>query len=706
MKRAYASGAQKRKRTQEEKEKLSKHSKLSEWFTPVSKGTPADLDTSSPPTSTAACSSSLADTNPPTVIQAPDTLATSPNELLDGVHESVTVDENENRPRPMADDFSQSDPGLWNKKDGRRVDYWVHNAPTQCQNHDCDFSKSRREFAEGDRVKTRYLTSALLKRELPNGERVKREWLLYSPFTGCLYCFPCRLLSKKESHFATSGFNDWKHANLVKEHENGEEHHKCMLEYSIRRKGIGCVDSVLLSQHHSQKEYWYKVLMRVVSVTQFLASRGLAFRGENQQIGSSKNGNFLGIKELLSEFDPFLEEHLKIYGSSGKGNPSYLSANICEEFIDIMGQQVLLAILDEIKGSKYYSISVDSTPDISHIDQLTFTVRYICGSEPVERFLEFIPIFSHSSENLADTVIEFLHKNNIPLSNCRGQSYDNASNMSGRYTGLQARIRDHNEFAIYIPCAGHSLNLVGVKAAECGQEIVSFFDFVQRLYSFFSASTHRWDVLTSSIGKGHTVVKRLSDTRWSAHFDAVAALYGGYDKIQDALDALAVDADQEWSTRIEAEGLSKKMSKLETVILTMVWNDMNKTSKVLQSKDVDILAAVDLLKSLKSYLDHMRDEFEDYELAAKANSRCPDPEFSDEHKRARKRSVQLTRDDGSAEEVLLKGSEKFKVDTYLPILDSLTSQLTKRAEAYENIGELFSFFNQLKTIDSDELNVL
>ena len=136
-----------------------------------------------------------------------------------------------------------------------------------------------------------------------------------------------------------------------------------------------------------------------------------------------KNGNFLGILELLSEFDTFLEEHLKVYGNAGKGNPSYLSANICEEFIEIMGQQVFCAILEEIKESTYYSISVDSTPDISHIDQLTFTVRY----------LKFIPIFSQGAKNLADTVVGFLQENNIPLSNCRGQSYDNASNMSGRW---------------------------------------------------------------------------------------------------------------------------------------------------------------------------------------------------------------------------------------------------------------------------------
>ncbi|XP_013783749.1 zinc finger MYM-type protein 1-like [Limulus polyphemus] len=239
----------------------------------------------------------------------------------------------------------------------------------------------------------------------------------------------------------------------------------------------------------------------MVSVIRFLTSRGLAFHGENQIIGSSKNENFLGILELLSEFDPFLEEHLKVYGNTGKGNPSYLSANICEEFIEIMGQRVFCAILEEIKKSKYYSISVDSNPDISHIDQLIFTVQYIRGSEPVERFLKFIPIFSHGAKNLADTVVEFLQENNILLSNYRGQSYDNASNMSARYTGLQARIRELNEFAIYIPGAGHSLNLVGVKAAECGPQIVSFFDFVQRLYSFFSTSTHRWNVLTSSLGK-------------------------------------------------------------------------------------------------------------------------------------------------------------------------------------------------------------
>ena len=57
-------------------------------------------------------------------------------------------------------------------------------------------------------MKTWYLSNNVFKRELRNGECVKCEWQLYSPFQGRLYCFVCRLLSKKESSFATLGFND------------------------------------------------------------------------------------------------------------------------------------------------------------------------------------------------------------------------------------------------------------------------------------------------------------------------------------------------------------------------------------------------------------------------------------------------------------------------------------------------------------------
>lgn len=129
-----------------------------------------------------------------------------------------------------------------------------------------------------------------------------------------------------------------------------------------------------------------------------------------------------------------------------------------------MAEKVRKSILDDLKKAGYFSLSVDSTPDLAHIDQLTVIIRYVSPDDgfPVERFLTFIAIENHSGQNLANTVLNYIvNECKIDFSKCRGQSYDNAANMSGKYKGMQQYILEHNKYATYIPCAGHSLNLVG-----------------------------------------------------------------------------------------------------------------------------------------------------------------------------------------------------------------------------------------------------
>ena len=103
----------------------------------------------------------------------------------------------------------------------------------------------------------------------------------------------------------------------------------------------------------------------------FLAERGLPFRGTTEQLGCANNGNHLGRLELVSKFDPFLAQHLEVYGNKGKGSVSYLSSTVCDEFILLLAEKVKSTIVREIKDAKYYGVSIDSTPDVSHIDQLT-----------------------------------------------------------------------------------------------------------------------------------------------------------------------------------------------------------------------------------------------------------------------------------------------------------------------------------------------
>lgn len=85
--------------------------------------------------------------------------------------------------------------------------------------------------------------------------------------------------------------------------------------------------------------------------------------------------------------------------------------------------------------------------------------------------------------------------------------------MSGKHNGMQPIIRQQSKLADCVPCATHSLNLVGQSAVGCCQLAVRFFDFIQRLYSFFVASTCHWILLNNDLmTKGLPIVKRMSDT--------------------------------------------------------------------------------------------------------------------------------------------------------------------------------------------------
>ncbi|KAF7280372.1 hypothetical protein GWI33_006103 [Rhynchophorus ferrugineus] len=53
--------------------------------------------------------------------------------------------------------------------------------------------------------------------------------------------------------------------------------------------------------------------------------------------------------------------------------------------------------------------------------------------------------------------------------------------MSGKYIGLQTRIKDINRYSEFIPYLAHSLNLVAKYAAKCCTKTLISSDFVENL---------------------------------------------------------------------------------------------------------------------------------------------------------------------------------------------------------------------------------
>lgn len=182
----------------------------------------------------------------------------------------------------------QSDPAKWTINDETR-DYIAKHGVQQ--NLEGDLSGSKRAYDDY----VRQVSKKMFERQHLNGEKVLRSWLVYSQSTGRVFCGPCRAFDDRSSHFGSNeGFNDWKNAtSRLASHENSAAHKLHVLNLKQRGQHLGRIDQALTIQVDEEITYWRNVLKRVVATVKALASRGLAFRGQDEIFGSSQNGNLI-----------------------------------------------------------------------------------------------------------------------------------------------------------------------------------------------------------------------------------------------------------------------------------------------------------------------------------------------------------------------------------------------------------------------------
>jgi len=82
------------------------------------------------------------------------------------------------------------------------------------------------------------------------------------------------------------------------------------------------------------------------------------------------------------------------------------------------------------------------------------------------------------------------------------------------------------------------------------------------VYLFLSASPRIWAKLTYvSDQQNLAVIKRLSETRWSAHADAVHAFRIGYQLNWGVLDEIIEDSSEKAETKAKVAGIIATCSK-------------------------------------------------------------------------------------------------------------------------------------------------
>lgn len=134
------------------------------------------------------------------------------------------------------------------------VDYWVKKGSSkiQCNNSDLFNCKS---FIQKDTNRYRKCTSSMFEKNIKNEDLIKRTWLCFSPVSGKLYCFHCKLFNSKQSQFTREGYCNWKNAHhRLKKHEKSQFHLDAVYAFTIRATSLDLIRDDL-KKHLSNKTF-------------------------------------------------------------------------------------------------------------------------------------------------------------------------------------------------------------------------------------------------------------------------------------------------------------------------------------------------------------------------------------------------------------------------------------------------------------------
>ena len=370
-----------------------------------------------------------------------------------------------------------------------------------------------------------------------------------------------------------------------------------------------------------------------------------------------------------------MQKHL----TDGAKNAQYTSAETQNEIISLCRSLILEKIGDEVKENGLFSVICDECTDSANKEQLSLSIRYVANERICESFVGFFELNEGvTGEAIADTIEQAIVECNLDTSLLRGQAYDGASNMSGKYKGCATILKEKYPLAIYSHCCSHVLNLAVVNS--CGSiQVQNLFAVAGKVYRFFDNHPKRQYLLNRFCEGSSTKVKSLCKTRWLQRIDALHVFMDMFDSIIKALDNVVTNASS-WSRDavVDAMSLNKAMLDFEFIIaLYVVERYLSYTENLtrsLQARALDILQAVDHIATLKQVLTDARSGIdEQFHLIFINATRC-----ASKHSVAitmpRRCGRQTTRENHPGD----TAEEYYRRSLAIPFLDHLKSDIESR----------------------------
>lgn len=485
------------------------------------------------------------------------------------------------------------------------------------------------------------------------------------------------------------GFKNWKKATFRDGgfcgHAKGEGHTNAMIawkEYERADKADPLLMSTLSKEHHKQIEENRAYIKSLAEVLLLTATQNISQRGHKETVDADNRGNFLAILDMIAKHDPVVKKKM-----TGPRNAKYTSHQIQNEILDTLAEMVRASIINEVKESEVFSLMADETKDLKKKEQISLVLRYYYAGAVKESFLHFESADRLDAAGLTHKIIQVLERCGLEYkSNLIGQSYDGASVMSGKHSGVQARIKEVAKQAFYVHCNAHCLNLVLVDTVKAVPQAECFFALLQRLYVFVSGSYihNKWLNIQKEMYPGAPrELQRLSETRWACRHIACHTVLDRLPAIMRLL--VEVASENSGDRSIDARGLLAQFDLQFIgllVICNKVFGDARCLSDMLQSPSLDLCSAVDLVQALVQNVQAYRDEsyFEGLWREILNTAEKCDVEVEPTSKRKTKQSRWL---DGhavmsSTGERSEQSMDTFRTSIFYPVLDNMLSELNRR----------------------------
>ena len=398
----------------------------------------------------------------------------------------------------------------------------------EAANQPLDFNYPKREFGK----------TKVVRRAFQAQWFAKWPWLHYDTAQDLAFCHTCVTAvasgklalstgNVKDSAFICTGFSNWKDATVSFAHHTDSTTHKTAVELVITLpKTTGDVGELLSSAHAAEKESNRKCLATIAQCIRFLARQALALRGD----GDEYDSNLRQILHLRALDQPQLVAWLE------RKKDKYVSPQIQNEILSIMGTTVLREIASAIRRARYFALMADEVTDSSNKEQVVICFRSVdeefqCHEDVVGLY----QVESIKSDSIVEVLKDAMLRLNLPISDCRGQCYDGAANMAGVRNGVATQISREEPSALFSHCYGHALNLAAsdtVKQNKILRDTLDTAFEISKLLKFSPRRDAQFTKLKDEIAPRTPGFRTLCPTRWTVRATSLQSILDNYSVFQ------------------------------------------------------------------------------------------------------------------------------------------------------------------------------